>query len=415
VRRTHFPEEFFLSQSIESEAAQRRLRAARIAVAYIFFANGALAGNWVTRIPALMDKLDLSVFSLSFAFFGAPLGAILAMPFAGRIVTRAGSRRTTRVAFLFFCASIAPIAFAPNVVVLGLIIFVLGVVSAFVDVAMNAHGLLIERHYGRPILSSLHAWFSFGGLAGAGTGALAAWAALDLRIHIPLATGIALAGGLIAGRFLLRGGDDAAQEERRFFVKPPRQLVALGVVAFISLLSEGAAGDWSAVYINKPLHSSQAIAALGYFAFSLMMVAGRLSGDRLTMRFGPVALTRGGGLLAAGSLTIALLIGHPIAAIIGFAGMGAGLAAVVPTVFRAAGSRSDVPSGMGLASVSLIGYFGFLVGPPLIGSTAKVLGLPAALGIVALVMALVGVLASSAAPAGSAVGASAPEPVVAEE
>ena len=236
-----------MSQSVEKQAALSRLRAARIAVAYIFFANGALAGNWVTRIPALMDKLDLSVFALSFAFFGAPLGAILAMPFAGRIVTRVGSRRTTRFAFLLFCVSIAPIAFAPNVVVLGLIIFVLGVVSAFVDVAMNAHGLVVERHYGRPILSSFHAWFSFGGLAGAGTGALAAWAALDLRIHIPAATAIALAGGLLAGPFLLRGGDEAEQEERRFFVKPPRQLVALGIIAFISLLAEGATGKSSPV------------------------------------------------------------------------------------------------------------------------------------------------------------------------
>jgi len=388
-----------LSDVFETRGSTNRVRAARIAVAYIFFANGATAGNWVTRIPALMDKLDLSVFALSFAFFGAPLGAILAMPFAGRIITRVGSRRTTRLAFLFFCATLVPIAFVPNVVALGLVIFALGVVSAFLDVAMNAHGLVVERRYKRPILSSFHAWFSLGGLAGAGTGALAAWAALDLRIHLPLTAAIALAGGLIAGPFLLRGGDDHDQEERPFFVKPPRQLVALGGIAFISLLSEGAAGDWSAVYINKPLHSSQAVAALGYFSFSLLMVIGRVSGDRLTMRYGPVALTRSGGLLAAGSLTAALLIGHPIAAIIGFAGMGAGLAAVVPTVFRAAGSRTDVPPGIGLASVSLIGYFGFLVGPPLIGSTAKLLGLPAALGIVAVVMAAIGLLASSAAPA----------------
>ncbi len=387
-----------MSGAFAEQGTTKRLRAARIAVAYIFFANGATAGNWVTRIPAIMDKLDLSVFSLSFAFFGAPLGAIIAMPFAGRIITRVGSRRTTRIAFLIFCATLVPIAFVPNVVALGLVIFAIGVVSAFLDVAMNAHGLTVERRYGRPILSSFHAWFSFGGLAGAGTGALAAWAALDIRIHLPLTAAIALAGGLLAGPFLLRGGDDHNQEERPFFVKPPKQLVALGAIAFISLLSEGAAGDWSAVYINKPLHSSQAVAALGYFSFSFLMVIGRVSGDSLTMRFGPVALTRSGGLLAAGSLTAALLIGHPIAAIIGFAGMGAGLAAVVPTVFRAAGSRSDVPPGIGLASVSLIGYFGFLVGPPLIGSTAKLLGLPAALGIVALVMAAIAPLASSAAP-----------------
>lgn len=386
-----------MSEAVAKQSTTSQLRAARIAVAYIFFANGAIGGNWVTRIPALMDKLGLTVFALSFAFFAAPVGAILAMPLAGRLVTRFGSRLATKVSFVLWCLSITPIAFAPNLIVLGLVMFVVGAVSAVMDVAMNAHGLALERRYGRLILSSFHAWYSIGGLVGAGTGALAAWAALDLRVHISLAVGVALAGGLLFSPFLFRGGDGVAQEQRRFFVKPPRQLVVLGIVAFISLLAEGAAGDWSAVYINKPLHASQAVAAFGYFSFSLMMVVGRLSGDRLSLRFGPVALTRAGGLLAAGSLTVALLIGHPVAAIIGFAGMGAGLAAVVPTVFRAAGSHPDVPPGIGLASVSVIGYFGFLVGPPLIGSTAKLLGLPAALGIVALVMAAIGLLASSAA------------------
>jgi len=386
-----------LSQSIDNEAAQRRLRAARIAVAYVFFANGAIGGNWVTRIPALMDNLGLSVTALAFAFFAAPLAAILAMPIVGPLVTRFGSRRTTRIAFFLWCLSIPPIAFAPNLIVLGVVMFVIGAISAAMDVAMNAHGLVLERHYGRPILSSLHAWYSIGGLVGAGTGALAAWAALDLRIHISLVVGIALAGGLLLSPFLHRGGDGVAQAQQRFFVKPPKQLVALGAVAFISLLSEGAAGDWSAVYINKPLHSSQAVGALGYFAFSLMMVGGRLSGDRLTTRFGSVALVRYGGLLAAGSLTLALVAGNPVAAIIGFAGMGIGLSAVVPTVFRAAGSRPDVAPGNGLASVSLIGYFGFLVGPPLIGSTNHFVGLPKALGLVALFMAAIGLLASSAA------------------
>ncbi len=391
-----------MNQAVEKQAMASRLRAARIAVAYIFFANGAIGGNWVTRIPALMDNLGLSVTALAFAFFAAPLAAILAMPIVGPLVTRFGSRRTTRISFFLWCLSIPPIAFAPNLIVLGAVMFVVGAVSAAMDVAMNAHGLVLERRYGRPILSSFHAWYSIGGLVGAGTGALAAWAGLDIRVHISLVVAIALAGGLLLSPFLLRGGDGVAQERQRFFVKPPRQLVALGAVAFISLLAEGAAGDWSAVYIHKPLHSSQAVAALGYFAFSLMMVGGRLSGDRLTTRFGPVALVRGGGLLAAGSLTVALVVGNPVAAIIGFAGMGTGLAAVVPTVFRAAGSRSDVAPGIGLASVSLIGYFGFLVGPPLIGSTAKLLGLPAALGIVALFMAAIGFLASNAASSAAA-------------
>jgi MFS family permease len=387
-----------LSDPVEKQDDASRLRAARIAVAYMFFVNGAVGGNWVTRIPALMDKLGLSVTMLAYAFFAAPLGAILAMPLVGPLVTKFGSRRTTRISFFLWCLSIAPIAFAPNLIVLGAVMFVIGAISALMDVAMNAHGLVLERRYRRPILSSLHAWYSIGGLAGSGTGALAAWAGLDIRLHISLVVGIAVAGGLLISPFLLRGGDEVAQERQPFFVKPPRVLLALGAVAFISLLSEGAVGDWSAVYIHKPLHSSQAIAALGYFAFSFMMVAGRLSGDRLTIRYGPVALIRTGGLLAAVSLTAALLIGNPVVAIIGFAGMGAGLAAVVPTVFRAAGTRPDVPPGIGLASVSLIGYFGFLVGPPLIGSINHFIGLPKALGVVALFMAAIGFLAMSAAP-----------------
>jgi MFS family permease len=396
-----------LSDQVEKWDDASRLRAARIAVAYTFFINGAVGGNWVTRIPALMDNLGLSVTALAFAFFAAPLAAILAMPLVGPLVTRFGSRRTTRISFFLWCLSIAPIAFAPNLIVLGVVMFVIGAVSALMDVAMNAHGLVLERRYRRPILSSLHAWYSIGGLVGSGTGALAAWAGLDIRLHISIVVAVAVAGGLLVTPFLLRGGDEVAQERQPFFVKPPRALLALGIVAFISLLSEGAAGDWSAVYIHKPLHSSQAIAALGYFAFSFMMVGGRLSGDRLTIRYGPVALIRTGGLLAAVSLTAALLIGNPVVAIIGFAGMGAGLAAVVPTVFRAAGTRPDVSPGIGLASVSLIGYFGFLVGPPLIGSINHFIGLPKALGVVALFMAGIGFLAMSAAPSRARTQASA--------
>lgn len=387
-----------MSDPAERQGTTRQLREARIAVAFVFFAMGAVVANWATRIPVLMDNLGLSVTALSVALFAAPVAQILSMPLVGPLVTRYGSRQVTRICFVIWCFEFPLIAFAPNLIVLCVVMFAQGGFVSATDVAMNAHGLVLERRYGRPILSSFHAWYSIGLLLGAGTGALAAWAALDLRVHLLLAAGVALAGTLLLGPFMLRDDDRVTEEKQRFFVKPPRQLVALGIIAFVSLLSEGAASDWSAVYINKPLHASQGVAALGLLAFSVAMVIGRVYGDRLAVRFGPVVLTRIGGLLAAGSLMVALLVGHPVAALAGFAGMGLGLSAVVPTVFRAAGSRSDIAPGIGLASVSLIGYCGYVVGPPLIGSTAKVLGLPIALGIVALAMAVIGVLASSAAP-----------------
>ena len=330
------------------------------------------------------------------------------MPLAGWLVARFGSSRTTRVAIPLWCASVVPIGFAPNLYVLWAVIFVLGAISAVLDVAMNAHGLVVERRYKRPILSSFHAWFSLGGLVGAGTGALAVHAHLTLQSHISLVAAIAATGGLALGFLLLRGAEDVTAEKKKFFVKPPHQLITLGFVAFASMLAEGAIADWSAVYIHEPLHSSQTIAAFGYFGYSLTMVLGRYLGDPLSARFGPVALTRAGGLLGAGSLTVALLVGNPVAAILGFAGAGVGLAAVVPTVFRAAGSRSDVASGVGIASVSAVGYTGFLVGPPLIGTTAHFLGLPAALGIVAMFMTVIGVFAGSAAPAAAPGGSQEP-------
>jgi MFS family permease len=382
-------------------------RAARLVVAYIFFANGAIGGNWVTRIPVLKERLGLSNTMLGFAFFAAPLASILAMPVASWLVTRFGSCRTTRFAFPLWCAGVIPIAFAPNLIVLWAVIFVLGAISAVMGVAMNAHGLTVERAYGRPILSSFHACYSLGGLTGAGMGALAAHFSLDLRIHIPAVTGVALVIGLALGSRLLSSARETP-EKHRFFVKPPRQLLVLGYIAFASMLAEGAIGDWSAVYINKSLRATATVAAFGYFGYSLMMVTGRYFGDRLSGRFGPVALTRAGGLLAAGSLATALLIGDPLAAIIGFAGVGAGLAAVIPTVYRAAGSHPGVAPGTGLAAVAGVGSMGFLVGPALIGSSAHAVGLPTALGIVAFFMVAIGLLGGSASPARAAASQEAP-------
>jgi MFS family permease len=376
----------------------RQLRAARISITYVFFAVGAIFGNWVTRIPAIKAKLALSNPQLGLALFMCALASVLMLPLAGWLIARFGSRRTTILGFLGVCASIAVIAFTTDSLVFGLCLFVLGGIMAVQDVAMNAHGIAVERRYGRPILSSMHAWFSIGGLVGALSGALAARAALDLRWHFLLGAGLAAAGGVVAGRFLLPGADEAPPEKRRF-AWPPRQLQALGLVAFACLLAEGAAADWSAVYIHEPLAASSAVAALGYAAFSLAMVIGRLGGDRLTERVGPVTLTRLGGALASGSLALGLLANRPLAAILGFIGMGLGLSTIVPTVFRAAGSRPDIAPGIGLASVSTLGYSGFLVGPALIGTLSKLVGLPAALGVVVALMAVIAVLASSTAPA----------------
>jgi predicted MFS family arabinose efflux permease len=249
----------------------------------------------------------------------------------------------------------------------------------------------------RSILSSFHAAFSFGGLAGAGLGAIAAAAGIDPVAHFgAIAVAIALSALVAGGRLLPPEADD--REPTPILARPQRALLVLGAAAFFTLMAEGAAADWSAVYLSDSLGAGAAAAALGYTAFSLAMALSRVFGDRLNARLGPVALARGGGLLAASALTLALVSGSTVIALAGFAAMGAGLGVVVPVLFRAAGSTPGVSAAAGVAAVSTIGWLGFLAGPPAIGVTADAIGLRSSLAIVVVATLALALLAGSANP-----------------
>jgi MFS family permease len=382
---------------------------ARAAVTSLFLAHGALFGTWVARIPAVQDELELGEGELGVALLFITLGAVLSMPVAGWIVAHEGSRVTARLAIVVFAALLPVVALAPDLVLLSLALLLFGAAAGALDIAMNAHGVEVERRYGRPILSSFHAGWSFGGLVGAGVGALAAWAGVGLLPHFAV-VGVAVGGaGLLASGGLLAAGADRPDSPPRLG-RPPRRLLALAFLAFCGLFAEGAAADWSAVYLAGPLDAGAGLAALGFAAFSVAMAGFRLLGDTLTTRWGPVALMRRGALLAGGGLAAALLIGHPAAALAGFTCMGAGLAAVVPVAFRAAGSLPGVPAGAGIAALTSVGYTAFLVGPPVIGFVAEVAGLPLALGIVVVLLGVLAALAAEAQPV-RALGAPVPEPL----
>lgn len=386
-----------------------RRSSARLAVTSLFLAHGFLFGTWVARIPAVQDELELGEGELGVALLFVTFGAVLAMPVAGWIVAREGSRTTARQTVVVFAALLPGLALAPNLVLLALALLLFGAAAGALDIAMNAHGLEVERRYARPILSSFHAGWSFGGLAGATAGALVAWAGVGLLPHFAAVAVVVGAAGVLASAALLPAGADRTESPPRL-ARPPRRLLALALLAFCGLFAEGAAADWSAVYLAGPLDAGAGLAALGFAAFALAMAVLRLLGDTLTTRWGPVALMRRGGLLAAGGLGAALLIGHPAAALIGLACMGAGLAAVVPVAFRAAGSLPGLPAGAGIAALTTVGYTAFLVGPPVIGFAAEAAGLPLALGIVVVLLGVLSSLAPAAQPT-RALGAPVPEPL----
>ncbi len=373
---------------------------ARVALTVVFLANGVFFGTLAARIPAIKDRLELSDGALGVALLFVAVGVLCAFPLVGRLIASLGSRPVTRVALLLDAVAIGLVGLAPSLAALIVAAFLLGAANAALDVAMNAHGVALERRYGRPILSSLHAGWSIGGLVGAGLGGLLAALGTDVRLHLVVVPLAACALALAATRRLLPAGEDAVPPLPALRL-PSRRVAMLGLIAFCSLFAEGVAADWSAVYLQDSLGASAGLAAVGFAAYALTMAAGRLVGDRLTLRWGPSGLLVRCGLLAGAGLGAALVIGHPAAGIVGFALLGAGVAPVVPVVFRAGGTTPGVPSSQGIAMVGWLGYVGMMAGPPIIGFSAEVIGLPAALGIVCGMVLAVALLAGYARPAPS--------------
>jgi predicted MFS family arabinose efflux permease len=378
-------------------------RAARQAVTVLFFMNGALFASWVSRIPALQVKLGLSHGTLGLALLGMATGALISMPLAGRFSSRHGSHRVCQVSAALYCLALPLLALAPNATAFMLALLAFGAAHGALDVAMNAQAVLVEKAYPKPIMASFHALFSLGGLAGAGLGGGFAAMGLSPEAHYALAAALlgGVGGWLAFPRLFQKAeklptlGQHAVEGALTSWGPEKRRLLVLGTVAFCVMIGEGAMADWSAVFLREITGATEGVAAAGYAAFSIAMALGRFGGDRLSQHVGPVNLVRWSGFLAATGLTLALLGGHPVTALIGFAAVGAGFATVVPQVFSAAGNTPGVASGPAMATVTTLGYLGFLIGPPFIGLVAEWASLPLALATIIATSLLLMVLAPS--------------------
>ncbi|QIN77627.1 MFS transporter [Rubrobacter marinus] len=370
------------------------LRAARLAVLAIFFLNGFAFASFVVRIPAVQEKLALGEGLLGLALLGVSLGSLSSMPITGWLVSRFGSRPLVGIFALLFPLALVLAALAPVLAALVAAFVLVGATGGLLDVSMNAHASTVEKGYGRRIMSTFHAAFSFGGLAGAASGGLVASLGIGVVPHILGVAALSVFAAVFVYASLLPAGADRGEPGDPAFARPTRALVGLGVISFCVLLGEGAMADWSAVYLSSVLSTGPGLAAAGYAAFSLTMATGRLFGDRLADAVGPTALVRLGGTVAAAGLAFGLVVATPAAALVGFAGVGLGLSVIFPTALGAAG-RAQGGAGPAIAAVSTAGYFGFLVGPPTIGFVAEGTSLGSALFLVVALCAAVAVLAGA--------------------
>jgi fucose permease len=368
----------------------------RWATTGVFVVNGATIGVWVAHIPWVQERFDLSKSTMGVLLVSMAAAVILAFPVAGQAIVRHGSERIVWIGGIACALAVNLPLLAPHPLLVAAGLAVLGASSATMDVAMNSHGVKVEKDLGRPIMSSLHAGWSFGGMAGAGFAAALAGLGLDARATTALASLLLLAT-LFASASRIGHGSVAEREETPGFTLPSRGVVLLAVLCLLVMVTEGAMADWGGIYLRQELGASSALAALAFSFFTAGMTTGRIVGDWVNHRIGPVALLRFGALVTGVPLAALLLIGEPAAALAGLFLVGLGVSNGVPLMFSAAGRQPDTPPGPGIAAVSSMGSLGFLAGPPVIGVLADAVSLPWALATLIAGAAVVFALARRAA------------------
>lgn len=358
----------------------RGLRHARRAVGATFALNGFVLASWVPHIPGVKAAHAIGDGRLGLVLLAMAAGAVLALPFAGWLNIRYGSRAMTLAAAAGLCLALPLPVVGPSVAAVAASLFAFGACNAMLDVSMNTQAVMVESRWTSPIMSSFHALFSLGGMVGAVVAGSAIGAGMVPWVHLVATAAGGFAVVAIAASRLLP--DDGGGIAAPVFVRPSGPLLALGGLAFLGLMTEGAMGDWSAVWLRDSLHAQPGMAAAGFAAFSLAMCVGRFAGNALTAALGPRALLRWSGAVAAGGLGIGLVGAEPAIAVAGCALVGLGIANVIPVLFSAAGRLGGDRAGPALAAVASTGYAGLLAGPPLIGLAADLVTLPVALGLV---------------------------------
>jgi predicted MFS family arabinose efflux permease len=354
--------------------------AAQVATRIAFLIAGLGTAAWAPLVPYAKQRLSIDEGALGLLLLCGGAGSLTAMPLAGTMTTRLGCRRVIGTTTLCICASLIGLAAASSPILLALALFFFGAGVGGIDVAMNIQAVIVEEDSGRPLMSGFHGLFSAGGIAGASGASLLLWTGASTQctsICIGLVIVVLL---LICWRHLL---SCKSVDESPTFVFPRGAVLLVGILCFISFLTEGAMLDWSAVFLTTvrsvdPIHSG-----LGYTIFAVAMTAGRLSGDRIVQVVGKQKLLLFGGVCAASGLVLVVLAPWPTATCVGFGIVGLGASNIVPVLYSTLEHQRVMPANLAVAGVTTIGYFGILAGPAMIGLMAHAAGLPAAFLVIA--------------------------------
>ncbi|MEJ7692020.1 MFS transporter [Daejeonella sp.] len=341
-------------------------RKSRFAVSAIFFAYGLTFASWASRIPTIQQELNISDRVLGLVLFALPAGLFLCLPFSGSIINRFGSRKVVIVSAMIYTLLLLAIGIVQGLAGLVCVLLAFGFFSNLLNIAVNTQAAGVEASYNKPVMASFHGMWSLAGFAGAAIGTVMMGYGISppylfLLILVIMLLIIALSNGNLIAK------DDGQNADGLKFVMPDRPLLKLGVIAFCSLICEGTMFDWSGVYFLKIVKAEP---GAGYTAFMIAMASGRFIADWLTHKIGVKRVLQLSGSLTVLGLLISVIFPQEIPAITGFLIVGLGVSSVVPLAYSAASKSTTMPASQALSTVTTIGFFGLLVGPPIVGLLA---------------------------------------------
>lgn len=341
----------------------------RRAVAAMFFMAGLVFSSWASRIATIQQKLSLSEAALGAVLFALPVGLMISLPLAGWAVNKVGSRKVLAVALIMYGVSLVGLGLVSNIYLLAANLVLFGMASNSVNISVNTQAVATEVLYKKPIMASFHGLWSLAGFVGASIGTLMIGQGVDPMPHFILIAVITVTSVFVALKYL--HNDKGAEKKKSAFAKPDSALITLGLIAFCSMVIEGAMFDWSTIYFKKIVLAPGAWVGAGYTAGMCAMASGRFVADSFAARFGLKTTLQVSGTLSLTGLLLVVIFPTLIPSIIGFLFIGAGISSVVPLVYSAAGRSTTMQPGPAIAAVSTISFVGFLVGPPVIGFLAE--------------------------------------------
>ena len=368
------------------DAVPHNRPASRLATRLAFFVAGFGIACWAPLVPFAKQRLAVDDATLGLLLFCIGMGSVVAMQFSGALSARYGAKPAIVMGGLGLAAILPFLSVLATPPALAVALFGFGAALGSLDVAMNIHGVEVERAAGRPMMSGFHALFSIGGFAGA------TFMTSLLSSHLaPLGSTLCCAAvmlvlTLFAWPRLLTG---VQGETGPLFVVPRGIVLLIAGLAAASFLVEGSLLEWSALLITSTGLASAARGGIGYMLFAIAMTGGRFAGDAVTTCVGDRATLFWSGILAVAGFVV--LLAAPVAALAltGFLLIGLGASNIVPVLFRRAGSQTVMPPALAISAMTTAGYGGSLVGPAAMGFVSKAVGLHNAFWMLAALLCLV--------------------------